>query len=81
MIQMKNHNTVVGRLVEVTQTNLTLELGPPGGSLSNLLFQDVSNIRHIRKVPKLLEAIATIPPAMLICGIGWIFNKKACDDL
>src|SRR6266849_6264094 len=57
MVQMKNKNTVVGRLVEVTQTNFTLELATPGGSRRNLLFQDVSNIRRIREMPKVVEAI------------------------
>jgi hypothetical protein len=68
LVQMNNHNTVVGRLVDVTQTNLTLALGPTGASRSIFPFQDLSNIRHIREMPKSVEAIATIP-VMLICGL------------
>jgi hypothetical protein len=80
MVQMKNRNTVVGRLVEVTQTSFSLELRTPGGSRRNLLFQDVSNIRHIRETPKAVQAIAAVP-VLLICGIEWIFNKNSCGDL
>lgn len=80
MVQMKNQNTVVGRLVEATQTNFTLELATPVGSRRRLLFQDVSSIRRIREMPKPVEAIATVP-VVLICGIEWIFNRNACGDL
>ena len=80
IVQMKNQNTVIGRLVEVTQTNFTLELPGTGGLRRNLLFQDVSSIRQIKEGPTFVETIATIP-LMLICGIEWIFNKNACGDL
>src|SRR5271163_1072555 len=80
MVQLKNRNTVFGRLVGVTDSNLTLELAAPSGSRRDLLFQDVSSIRHIREVPKPVEAIATVP-VLVICGIESIFNKNACGDL
>jgi hypothetical protein len=90
MVQMKSFpNTVVGCLVGVTDTNFTVELANSflqkgrascKGSRRSLLFQDVSSIRRIREMPKAVEAVATIP-VMLICGIEWIFNKNACDEL
>jgi small nuclear ribonucleoprotein (snRNP)-like protein len=80
MIQLKNRNTVFGRLVGVTDSNLTLELASPSGSRRDLLLQDVSSIRHIREVPKPVEAIATVP-VIVICGIASIFNKNACAGL
>lgn len=89
MVQLTSQNTVVGCLVGVTDTNFTLELqnslvkkggASCKGSRRSLLFQDVSSIRRIREMPKPVEVIATIP-AMLICGIEWIFNKNACDEL
>jgi NADH:ubiquinone oxidoreductase subunit D len=80
MVQLKSRNTVVGRLVEVTDSNLILELATPGGARRDLLFQDVSSIRHIKEMPKPVEAIAAVP-AILFCGIAWIFNKNACGEL
>jgi hypothetical protein len=80
MVQLKNRNTVFGRLIGVTDSNLTLELASPSGLRRDLLFQDVSSIRQIRQMPKVVEAVATVP-IIVICGIGWIFNKNACGDL
>jgi 2-phospho-L-lactate transferase/gluconeogenesis factor (CofD/UPF0052 family) len=80
MVQLKNRNTVFGRLVGVTDSNLKLELATPSGSRRDLLFQDVLSIRHIREMPKPVEAIATVP-VIVICGIESIFNKHACDEL
>jgi hypothetical protein len=81
MVQMKNRNTVFGRLVGVTDSNLTLEIATTGGlRIRDLLFQDVSSIRQIRDMPKLVRAIATVP-IVVICGIDRIFNKNACGDL
>jgi hypothetical protein len=89
MVQLTSQNTVVGCLVVVTDTNFTLELqnslvqkgrASCKGSRRSLLFQDVSSIRRIREMPRVVEAIATIP-VMLICGIDRIFNKNACDEL
>ena len=78
MVQLKSQNTVVGRVVEVTDSNLIL--ATPGGGRRDLLFQDVSSIRHIKEMPRPVEAIATVP-VMLFCGVEWIFNKNACGEL
>jgi small nuclear ribonucleoprotein (snRNP)-like protein len=80
MVQLKNRNTVFGRLVGVTDSNLTLELATPNGSRRDLLFQDVSSIRHIREMPRPIEAIAAFP-VIIICEIEFIFDKNACADL
>ena len=79
-VQLKNRNTVFGRLVEVTDSNLTLELATPSGSRRDLLFQDVSSIRQYRGTPKPVEAIASVP-LIVICRIELIFNKNACRGL
>lgn len=88
-VQLTSRNTVVGCLVGVTDTNFTLELqnsidqkgrASCSGSRRSLLFQDVSSIRRIREMPKAVEAIATVPVAIL-CGIQWLFNRNACDEL
>jgi small nuclear ribonucleoprotein (snRNP)-like protein len=80
MVQLKNRNTVFGRLVGVTDSNLTLELATPNGSRRDLLFQDVSSIRHVREMPRPIEAIAAVP-VIVICGIESIFDKNACAGL
>lgn len=80
MVQLKNGNTVFGRLVEVTDSKLTLELAAPSVLHRDLLFQEISSIRRIREMPKPVKAIATVP-LILLCGVQWIFNKNACDEL
>jgi hypothetical protein len=80
MVQLKNRTTVLGRLVEVTDSNFTLELAPTSGSRRDLLFQDVSSIRQYRGTPKPVEAIASVP-LIVICRIELIFNKNACRGL
>ena len=85
-VETKNRRVESGHLLEVTQTGLAIEPYSPGkGSRKEFLFQDILQIRSLEPttkdiVLKPLHVLALIPVA-LVCGIGWIFNRKTCDDL
>jgi hypothetical protein len=79
LIQLKNGNTVFGRISNVTDTQFGLT-PTPSGPPNYFLFQNVSTIRRIRRAPKAVEALAIIPLAAF-CGVAWIFNRNACSEL